>query len=428
MVTFIDEARIFVKGGKGGNGCVSFRREKFAPKGGPDGGDGGRGGDVILRVARSLRTLMDFHYQHYFKAEDGRHGRGSNKHGRSGKDLILRVPLGTVIKDEEGKVLCDLVEDGEEFIIARGGQGGRGNARFVTSVRQAPSFAEKGEPGEERWISLELKLLADVGLIGYPNVGKSTIISRISAAKPKIAGYPFTTRVPHLGVVSLSDGRDFVVADIPGLIEGAHKGAGLGHAFLRHIDRSAILVHVLDLSGIEGRDPISDFETVQRELKLYKPSLAKRPQIVAGNKLDLPSAKGNLPRAIQYFREKGYQFFPISAATGEGIKELLYAIAGKLEEVKRTKRRRKAAVHRVLSFQEDERELSISRAENGVFLVRGKAIERQTAMTDFDNEEAVAYLQQRFREIGLEDALKKAGAKEGDAIKIGSMVFDFRPS
>ncbi|HAW60518.1 MAG TPA: GTPase ObgE [Actinobacteria bacterium] len=425
---FIDEARVFVKGGDGGNGCVSFRREKYKPRGGPDGGDGGSGGSVILRVDAGLRTLIDFHYRRHFEAERGEHGRGSDKHGRNGDDFIIRVPPGTVVKDENGKVLFDLVEEGQEATVAEGGRGGRGNARFATSVRRAPGFAEKGEPGEARWINLELKLLADVGLVGYPNVGKSTLISRISAAKPKIAAYPFTTRVPNLGVVGLPDGRSFVVADIPGLIEGAHKGRGLGHAFLRHIDRTAILVHVLDLSGVEGRDPISDFEIVERELRLYASNLAKRPQIVAGNKLDLPSARENLTRLACYFRERDLSFFPISAVTGEGVDDLLYAVVERLEEARASlKAKRAVKTHKVFR-PSGETDFAVIRSGEGVIEVKGEIVERVVAMTDFENEEALAHLQRRFKKIGLEDRLVKFGAKEGDIVKIGSRMFDFHPS
>lgn len=425
---FIDQAKVEIKAGSGGNGCVSFRREKYRPKGGPDGGDGGRGGSVILKVDQGLRTLIDFHYQRHYKAENGRPGEGNDRQGRQGKDLILRVPPGTMVKDELGNLICDLVEEGQEVVNARGGIGGRGNARFASVRRKAPAFAEKGEPGEQKRILLELKLLADVGLIGYPNVGKSTLISRISAAKPKIADYPFTTLVPNLGVVSLPDGRNFVVADVPGLIEGAHKGAGLGLDFLRHVDRSAILAHILDLSHSEERDPIRDFELISKELRFYDPKLASRPQIIIGNKLDLPGAEEKASKVAKYCQKKNLPFLAISALTGQGIKNLLSVLANKLAEARPIAKVEKEKVHRLIRFvEEDEAGFSVSREEK-LFVVSGKGVERMVAMTNFDNEEAVAYLQKRLKELGVEKELWKCGAREGDLVKIGQIAFDFHPS
>jgi GTP-binding protein len=327
---FIDEARISVKGGKGGNGCVSFRREKYKPRGGPDGGDGGSGGNVILKVNQGLRTLMDFRYQRHFSAENGKYGEGNNKHGRQGRDLVLSVPPGTVVKDKKGNILADLVESDAEFVVARGGKGGKGNTRFVTSTQRAPDFAEKGESGEEKWITLELKLLADVAIIGYPNTGKSTLINKISAAKAKVADYPFTTKVPNLGVVSLSSGETFIVADVPGLIENAHKGAGLGLKFLRHIERANLLVHLLDLA-VEGRDPIEDYDNINKELAFYKSVLCELPQIVVGNKIDLPQARKKAMDLAKLFEKRHTDFFAISALTGEGVNRLLERIARKLK-------------------------------------------------------------------------------------------------
>jgi len=425
---FIDQARIFVAGGGGGNGCVSFRREKYRPKGGPDGGDGGAGGNVILCVDEGLRTLMDFHFHRHFKAQKGAHGRGDNRHGKRGEDTVLKVPPGTVVKDEDGNVLCDLVEEGQECVVASGGIGGRGNPRFLTPTRQGPSFAEKGEAGQKRWILLELKLLADVGLIGYPNVGKSTLISHISAARPKIADYPFTTLVPNLGMVSLPDGRSFAVADIPGLIEGAHKGVGLGHDFLRHIDRTAVLVHILDLSATERDNPVQDFEIVAKELELYDPLLLSRPQIVVGNKIDLPSAKDNLSQAQAYFRKNKYSFFPISAVTGEGIQQLLYVLADQLDEARRTVQEKPPPkIHEVIKYAQPVKDFSVTRESEGYFVVSGDYIERLVNMTDLENEEAVAYLQKKFVETGLEEKLLEHGAKAGDTIRIAQLEFDFQP-
>lgn len=330
---FIDKAKIFVKGGDGGNGCIAMRREKYVPEGGPWGGDGGRGGDVVFRADEGLRTLVDFRYKRHYKAERGRHGEGKNMHGASGDDLTVRLPVGTLIKDAgTGELIADLVEHGQEVVVAKGGRGGRGNAHFATPNKKAPRLAEKGEPGEERWVELELKLLADVGLIGFPNAGKSTLISKVSAAKPKIANYHFTTITPNLGVVRLEEGRSFVMADIPGLIEGAHAGAGLGHEFLRHVERTRLLVHVLDISGSEGRDPVEDLLATNRELLLYNPVIGAKPQVIAANKMDLPGAVENLQRLEEAYGEK-YEIFPISAVAGSGLDPLIFRVAALLEEL-----------------------------------------------------------------------------------------------
>ncbi len=329
---FIDRANVFVKGGRGGNGCISFRREKFVPRGGPDGGDGGKGGDVILEVDRNMSTLIDFLYRSHFEAERGRNGQGKNKKGRGGADLIIKVPPGTLIHDlERGAILADLVDGSERLVVANGARGGKGNAKFLTKKERAPRICEKGEPGEERKIRLELKLIAEVGIIGYPNAGKSTLLSRLSAARPKVASYPFTTLHPNLGVVRFDELRSFVMADIPGLIEGAHKGQGLGDDFLRHIERTKLLVHVVDLAGVDGRDPFQDFEATIRELKLYSKDLVKRPQLVAANKVDLPQAEENFKK---FKKRINKEVLPISALTGKGLKELLNHIIKNLEEIR----------------------------------------------------------------------------------------------
>ncbi|WP_297446284.1 GTPase ObgE [Desulfurobacterium sp.] len=336
MTKFIDRAKIYVKGGDGGNGCVAFRREKFVPKGGPAGGDGGRGGSVILVADSGMHTLLDFKYKRHFKAERGRHGEGNKRTGKSGKDLIIKVPVGTVVKDAEtGEIIGDLTKVGEKLVVARGGKGGRGNAAFATPTRQAPDFAEPGEPGEERWIELELKLIADVGLIGFPNAGKSTFLSRITAAKPEIADYPFTTLRPILGVAKV-DNFSFVVADIPGLIEGAHAGKGLGHEFLRHVERTKLLLHLIDLSDLT-REPEEAFEKINKELKLYSPKLSEKPQIVVGTKIDAVTDKSKIEKAKRYFEIKGYPFFAISSVTGEGVTELLRFVSEKVKEQKKEK-------------------------------------------------------------------------------------------
>jgi GTP-binding protein len=321
---FIDEAKIFVKAGDGGHGCVSFRREKFIPKGGPDGGDGGKGGDVVLEADRNLRTLLDFHYKQRYGAERGAHGRGKDQTGRDGHDTVVRVPAGTTIRDaESGQAMADLTDHAQRFVAARGGRGGRGNARFKSSVNQAPRHAQPGEAGGERWLTLELKLLADVGLVGLPNAGKSTLLARISAARPKIAPYPFTTLVPQLGIVHLGDDASCVVADIPGLIEGAHEGKGLGHQFLRHIERTRLLVHLVDLAMPTGNDPIADFEVITSELQAYEQELMQKPILVVATKMDIPSSKDAWERFRAVITARGFRVIALSAVTGEGVDRLL---------------------------------------------------------------------------------------------------------
>jgi GTP-binding protein len=333
---FIDQVKVYVKAGDGGRGCVSFRREKYVPRGGPNGGDGGRGGHIIFIATRDINTLLDIKYQQQYKAEKGQHGMGKDMHGKNGEDLIIPVPLGTLIKDlESGDVLSDLIIEGQEFVAVNGGRGGLGNTHFKSATRQAPRYAQPGEPGEERNLILELKLLADVGLIGLPNAGKSTLISALSAARPKIADYPFTTLVPVLGVVKHEDFKSFVIADIPGLIEGAHKGAGLGFQFLRHVERTSILLHLVDISEMAEGDPVDNFEKINKELELYSPELIEKPQAVAATKLDIKGDGERLDRLSQYCKDKDYDLFPICAVTGKGIKELLIYLGKKVEEHKK---------------------------------------------------------------------------------------------
>lgn len=329
---FIDEATIQVKAGDGGNGCISFRREKYVPKGGPNGGDGGRGGSIILQASSSVKTLLDFKYRSHFKAERGQHGMGKNMTGRSAEDLIIKIPCGTVVYDKvTGEVIADFVRDGQSIVIARSGKGGLGNQHFATSTRQAPRIAYPGKPGEERTLKLELKMIADVGIIGCPNAGKSTLLSRISSAHPEIASYPFTTKSPNLGVVKVGDWDTFTAADIPGLLEGAHAGTGLGDKFLRHIERTKILIHLIDAAGVDGRNPADDFKSINKELKLFSKELAKKPQIVALNKMDLPDARKNLPK-IKKALPKKIKVFPISGATGEGIDKLVIEVSKLLRQ------------------------------------------------------------------------------------------------
>ncbi|MDI1471164.1 GTP-binding protein Obg [Thermodesulfovibrio sp. N1] len=332
---FVDYVKIYVKAGDGGRGCISFRREKYVPKGGPDGGDGGKGGDVIIRASSELHTLLDHKYQKTYKAKRGEHGKGSNMKGKDGEDLIIKVPIGTVVKDADSEeILIDLNQDGKEFIVARGGKGGLGNAHFATPTNQAPRYAQPGQKGEEKWIILELKLLADVGLIGLPNAGKSTLISIISSARPKIADYPFTTLTPVLGVVKYKDYQSFVVADIPGLIEGAHKGAGLGHQFLRHVERTSLILHLVDVSDYLQSDPVEDFEKIQKELELYNPKLINKPFAVVGTKIDIAYEGKRLKRLKDYCKEKRIDFFPISAVKKEGIDKLLEYLSEKVSNKK----------------------------------------------------------------------------------------------
>lgn len=419
---FYDKAKVFVKGGDGGNGAVAFRREKYVPLGGPSGGDGGSGGSVIFVADEGLRTLVDFRYQRHYKADRGEHGQGKGMHGRGAEDSVVRIPVGTLIRDfETGEFIADMVEDGQQVVVAAGGRGGRGNARFATAANKAPRVSEKGEPGHERWVSLELKLLADVGLVGFPNAGKSTLISRVSAAKPKIADYPFTTLVPNLGVVRLAEGDSFVIADIPGLIEGAHQGAGLGHEFLRHIERTRIIIHVVDTAGTEGRDPVEDYQTINKELEAYNPALAKRPQIVAGNKMDVPGAEENLKKLKRHIGDKT-DLYAISAVTGDGLEPLMFKVAELLKTV--------GPAEPIVT--EDEKVTKVEQTErftvnkeDGVFVIRGKEIERHYAMTDFNNEDAVKRFLRILKVMGVDDELRHQGAQNGETIRIGNLEFDF---
>jgi GTPase len=421
---FVDYVKIYVRGGDGGNGAVAFRREKYVPQGGPAGGDGGRGGDVIFRVDEGLRTLIDFRYQKHFKAKRGEHGRSKGQHGASADPLVVKVPPGTVVKDAEtGEMIADLTRKGQEVVVARGGRGGRGNMRFASPSNPAPEIAENGEPGEERWVELELKVLADVGLVGYPSVGKSTLLASVSAARPKIADYHFTTLTPNLGVVDVGDGRSFVMADLPGLIEGAHQGVGLGHQFLRHVDRTRVLVHVVDMAALEGRDPYEDWVKINEELRQYREDLARRPQIVAANKMDLPDARDNLDA----FRKKAgpeVPVYPISAATREGVRELLFAVADLLDQQPEQPLEEESdSGYKVYRSREPE-EPFVIRRENEVFIVEGERVERLVAMTNFAYHDSVRRLARILREMGIEEALREKGAKEGDTVRIGGMEFE----
>jgi GTP-binding protein len=419
---FYDRTKIYVKAGDGGAGAVSFRREKYVPLGGPNGGDGGRGGNIILVADEGLRTLVDFRYRRHYKAERGEHGQGKDMHGKGAEDLILRIPVGTIVKKEEtGEIIADLIKHGQQVIIAKGGRGGRGNARFMSNINKAPTVAEKGEPGEEHWLLLELKLLADVGLVGFPNVGKSTLISRVSAARPKIADYHFTTLVPNLGVVKIED-ESFVMADIPGIIEGAHQGAGLGHEFLRHIERTRLLLHVLDISGAEGRDPLQDFQTINRELEEYSSALAERPMIVVANKMDLSGSEENLARFQDFLQEK-YEIFPISAVTGKGIQELLYRVLQVLPQVPPIEFSANPDEHRIVQAQSEER-FQIEHLDDK-YLIKGKEIERHAAMAYLDTEDGLRRFQNILKVMGVDDALRDEGIQEGDKVMIGQLELEW---
>lgn len=426
---FVDQVKVFVKGGDGGNGMVAFRREKFVPKGGPAGGDGGKGADVIFEVDEGLRTLMDFRYERHFKGKRGEHGMSKSKHGRGAEDLVVKVPPGTVVKDEStGETIADLITHGQRSIVAKGGRGGRGNIRFATPANPAPEIAENGEPGEEREVILELKLLADVGLVGFPNVGKSTLLSVVSAAQPKVADYHFTTIKPNLGVVETEDERSFVMADLPGLIEGAHEGVGLGHQFLRHIERTRVIVHVVDMSGIEGRDPYEDYVTINNELKEYNLRLLERPQMIVANKMDMPGAEDHLQKFKGKLKED-VQLFPISALTKTGLRELLFAIADQLETVGEFPLHEPVedaeTVNRVVYKYEEETPFTIMRDSDGSFVLSGDRIERLFKMTDFSRDESVRRFARQLRSLGVDDALRDRGAEDGDTVRLLDYEFEF---
>jgi GTP-binding protein len=432
----IDRARIYVRAGTGGSGSASFRREKYAPKGGPDGGDGGRGGNVSLRVLRNLNSLVNFQYNQRFEAQDGGNGLSSNMHGKNGKSAVIDVPPGTLVYDDEsGELVADLTEDGEELIVAKGGKGGLGNVHFKTSTHQAPRIAELGEPGAEGWLRLELRLIADVGLVGLPNAGKSTLLASTSRAKPKIADYPFTTLEPNLGVVVVGgrDGQSFVMADVPGLIEGAAEGVGLGHEFLRHITRTKVLIHVLDASGgLEGRDPLIDFATINAELSGYEVDLSEKPMLVALNKIDLPEAQERLPELKAELKRQGYRTFDISAATGSGVQDLMWATAQILREQEDEPAPQKPQQRRVYTLEGvDERLWTAKRTGEHTFLVTGIGIERLTRMTNFDLEDAITRFQNVLTASGIEAELETLGIEEGDVVTIagyeliwGMQLFD----
>lgn len=423
---FVDFAEIYIKAGDGGNGAVSFRREKYIPNGGPDGGDGGAGGNVVFIADTGLRTLMDFRYKRKYIAERGENGGKRNRSGKSGEDLVVKVPMGTIVKDKEtGRIIADISREGQKVIIACGGRGGAGNQHFATPTRQVPNFARSGNPGQEFTAILELKMIADVGLLGFPNVGKSTLLSMVSSARPKIANYHFTTLSPNLGVVSLGEGESFVLADIPGLIEGAHEGAGLGHKFLRHVERTRLLIHVVDIAETDGRDAISDFDVINRELELYNPELAKRPQIIAANKTDALYETDKLEKFRVEMEKRGYKVFGISAATKQGVDELIkytYELLKTLPEV-------------VLFDPEQEMEITVQdneppftvRRENEVYVVEGPWVTKILGSVNLNDRESLQYFQRTVKNMGVIEALEEKGIEEGDTVRMGEVEFDYIP-
>ncbi|MBU5265778.1 GTPase ObgE [Virgibacillus proomii] len=424
---FVDQVSVYVKGGDGGNGLVAYRREKYVPKGGPAGGDGGNGADVIFKVDEGLNTLMDFRYNRHFKGKRGENGMSKNQHGKNASPLIVFVPPGTTVIDEDtNEIIADLTTHGQQAVIAKGGRGGRGNTRFATPTNPAPDIAENGEPGQERMVKVELKLIADVGLIGFPSVGKSTFLSVVSAAKPKIADYHFTTLTPNLGVVDTNDQRSFVMADLPGLIEGAHEGVGLGYQFLRHVERTRVLVHVIDMAAMEGRDPYEDFVKINQELEKYDEKLKKRPQIIAANKMDMPSAKENITKFKEKLQDK-YPVYEISALTKEGLRDILFAIADKLEEIPKEAidediEEKEKVIYR---YRKEETPFTIARDDDGTYVLTGQKLEKLFKMTDFNHDQAVQRFARQLRRMGVDEALRKRGAKDGDTVRILDFEFEF---
>jgi GTP-binding protein len=420
---FYDYAKIFIKGGDGGNGMVSFRREKYVPEGGPSGGDGGNGGNVILEAEEGLRTLVDFRFSKHFKAARGENGKSKNMHGANGVDLIVKVPAGTVVRLADTKeIIADLVSQGQQFVAARGGRGGKGNARFATSVNRIPRIAEDGDLGEEKWLELELKLLADIGLIGFPNVGKSTIIAHVSASRPKIANYHFTTIDPNLGVVSLEEGKSFVLVDIPGLVEGASEGIGLGHRFLRHVERTRLLLHVLDIAGSEGRDPLEDFKVINNELENYNADLKTRPQIIVANKMDLPGSEENLER-VKKELGKEYEIFPVSGVTGLGLKKLMLRAGEILEALPVTPLYVEEEEIRVVKV-EKQKSYQVE-LKDGVWQIYGFEIDRLLNKINIANEANMERFLLILRKMGVENTLREKGAKNGDTVSINGWEFQF---
>ena len=425
---FADRARIIIKSGKGGDGHVSFRREKYVPDGGPDGGDGGKGGDVIFQVDEGLNTLTDYRHRRKFAAEPGQEGGKKNCHGKNGEDLVLKVPQGTVVKDAiSGKVIADMSGDNKRVVVLRGGKGGLGNQHFATSTMQAPKYAQPGQEAIEIEVQLELKVIADVGLVGFPNVGKSTLLSRVTNAQPKIANYHFTTLQPNLGVVDMEEGFGFVIADIPGLIEGASEGIGLGHEFLRHIERTKVMIHIVDAAGTEGRDPIADIHAINKELEAYNPELLKKPQVIAANKTDAIYGDENeiIASLRAEFEEKeGIKVFPISAVSGKGLKELLYHVKDLLATCPKEVLVYESEFDPSVNFFSEE-PYTIEIGENGEYVVEGPKIEKMLGYTNLESEKGFLFFQKFLKEQGILEALEEKGIEEGDTVRMYGLEFDY---
>ena len=422
---FIDDVKLTIAAGRGGDGSVAFRREKYVPKGGPAGGNGGRGGNVIFVGEEGLTTLLDFHYRKKIQAKNGENGKSKNKYGKNAEDIYVKVPIGSVVYDLEKEIIiADITRHNQEVIICKGGRGGRGNTAFATPRVPAPEYSEQGLPGEERSVRIELKILADVGLVGFPSVGKSTLISVVSAAKPKIASYPFTTLIPNLGVVKTNDGRNFIIADLPGLIEGAAQGAGLGFQFLRHIERTRVIVHVIDMAATEGRDPFEDYNIINNELKSYNEELLLRPQIVVANKMDIPGAEENLKEFVE--KSKIVDIIPISAYTKDNVDTLLYRIADVLDTVK-IEDFVDTSTEEVVEYKytAEPEKFEIKRDDDGVFHVHGRLVQKYMDMTNFNREENVKLFAQRLRKLGVDDELRKLGVKHGDTVRILGYEFEY---
>ena len=420
----LDKAKIYVKGGKGGDGCISFRREKYIPRGGPKGGDGGSGGSIVLEATAGMTTLIDLRYKPHQTADNGQHGMGKLRNGTSAEDRVVKVPVGTIVRVHNlDEIVSDLDKVGQSFVAAQGGIGGRGNAHFRSSTFQTPRVAEKGEPGEERTLDLEVKLIADVGLVGFPNAGKSTLLSRTSAAKPKIADYPFTTLTPNLGVVRIASDKNFLLADIPGLIDGAHTGSGLGHDFLRHIERTKILIHVIDVSASDGRDPIEDFEQINKELLLYNKRLALTPQLVALNKTDLPVAQDHLREILGYFGKR--KVYEISALTGQGVNTLMTSAYRLLDRINKEFQKKNPQQKSVTIKESRPKEKIKVVYKKDRFFLEGREVRRAALMTDFGNEQAIVMFYRKLKKMGAINALIKAGVQEGDTVQIDEFEFTF---
>lgn len=421
---FIDSAKIFVKAGDGGNGKVSFHREKYVTNGGPDGGDGGKGGDIVFLVDEDMRTLADFRYKKKYVAQNGEHGGSRNCSGKGGESLIIRVPEGTLIKDSDtGRILADLTKNGQMSVIVKGGKGGAGNQHFATSTRQIPNFAKPGELGEEKWIELELKLLADVGLVGYPNAGKSTILSTVTSAKPKIANYPFTTLTPNLGVVEIDIGSSFIIADIPGLIEGAHEGVGLGHEFLKHVERTKVILHVVDVAGVDNREPLEDFRVINEELKRFNPVLASKLQIVVANKIDLPDSEVYMEDFRTTLETEGYKVFTVSAATNQGLRDVMLYVSKTLREIPDVVFYDESEQEKVYTLQDDDN-VRVYKDED-VFVVEGEWARKMVHSTNFESYESLQYFQRAMKNKGIIAQLERLGISEGDTVRVHDFEFDY---